>query len=92
MLLNDESQHDEMITILETIQKLTPSHTSNNNDIHYQGILLGDQFSINETQRLTGIVPVIEGWHTKLCYLTVCNTPVLLSCIQSVNVIYFLFL
>ena len=55
-------------------------------DIKVQGILLGgDQLStstarcvisdrinsMNNIQSLKGIVPVVEDWHTKLCYLTV---------------------
>ena len=57
-------------------------------DVKVQGILLGgDQLSssmarrvisdrinsMNSVQSLKGVVPVIEDWHTKLCFLTVSN-------------------
>ena len=57
-------------------------------DVYVQGILLGgDQLStsmarrviadrinsMNDKQCLKGIVPVVEDWHTKLCFLTVSN-------------------
>ena len=93
--LNDESQHDEMLLILERLQAFSPRKAScdnrsvceGGNEVNLQGLLLGgDQFStamarrvitdrknsMNEEQRLCGVIPVNEDWHTKLCFLTVC--------------------
>jgi L1 cell adhesion molecule like protein len=84
--LKNEIQHDEMISILETLQELSPRCHESDDNVYLQGVLLGgDQLScsmarcviadrknsVNDTQCLNGIIPVVEDWHGKLCLLTV---------------------
>ena len=87
MLLYNESQHDEMLSILKAMQEYCPQNTTNDSqELKFHSLLLGgDQFSssmarrviadrknsTNEEESLKGICPVNEDWHSKLCFLTV---------------------
>ena len=90
VLLKNESDHDDLISILEYLHKYVPGipddAESSSNDQPYHGILLGgDQLSTSMTRRvkaergnsttiknrLEGLEPVCEDWHTKLCLVMV---------------------
>uniref|UniRef100_A0A1X7TR30 DUF6589 domain-containing protein n=1 Tax=Amphimedon queenslandica TaxID=400682 RepID=A0A1X7TR30_AMPQE len=80
--LYNEANHDDMLAILERLDDYTPKC-----DDQVQSILLGgDQMSCamarrviadrknsrTDSQCLKGIIPVVEDWHSKLCFLTAC--------------------
>jgi L1 cell adhesion molecule like protein len=86
VLLYNQTNHDDMISIIKHIQQYVPCSLHEEEVIH-QILLGGDQLSTAMTrrvqaqrrnsttpiQRLQGVIPVCEDWHTKLCLLTVIN-------------------
>ena len=85
VLLKNETNHDDMISIIKHLQQYVPHHTTDAVDVIHQILLGGDQLSTAMARRvqaqrrnstspfeaLNGIIPVCEDWHTKLCLLTV---------------------
>jgi L1 cell adhesion molecule like protein len=83
VLLYNQTNHDDMISIIKHIQQYVPCSLHEEEVIH-QILLGGDQLSTAMTrrvqaqrrnsttpiQRLQGVIPVCEDWHTKLCLLT----------------------
>lgn len=84
VLLKDESQHSDMISILEHCQQYSPQSPVDY-DCLIRILLGGDQFSTamarrviadrsnstNDVDSLKGLQPVVEDWHAELCLLTV---------------------
>ena len=87
VLLNNETNHDDMIAIIRHLQQYVPHCLSDKEDMFHQILLGGDQLSTAMVRRvqaqrrnstspfeaLNGVIPVCEDWHTKLCLLTVNN-------------------
>ena len=99
MLLKSENKYEDMIDIVDHVQRYIPSQqytkeeqipdtqeTTSVKHVAFHPILFGgDQLtakrargsqkvrsnSSNEEDRLQGVVPTVEDWHTKACLLEV---------------------
>jgi L1 cell adhesion molecule like protein len=100
VLLKNETKHDEMVSILESLQRYVPIYSQEETfvdpedneemlltlDVFHYLLFGGDQLTVerangskrgrdNESRgkdRLEGLMPVIEDWHAKVCFLKVC--------------------
>lgn len=96
--MKNENKTDEMVDILDDLQKYVPSERTTKEFLiapgkvfslqldHFSHVLLGgDQLTVaricgaqrirrnsyNGQDRVEGLVPVVEDWHAKVCFLKV---------------------
>ena len=92
MILKNENINGEMIEIMENLHQYIPTNSVGSSREIVENYLFGNQLtcararsakrhrqdSATAVERMEGLLPVVEDWHTKMCLFEVRMSMVLL--------------